>query len=112
MKINSKLLSTSGNGVRNSTFTSGTCKYYKMGKVVCVHISDLWGNSSAYSGNMFTGLPKPIVQPVFMLYSYSTFSQARVRVDSNGIVTSHYSTMEATNSGKQFYGIAVYETND
>lgn len=112
MQINPKLIEKSGTGVRNSTFKNGACSYYRIGNIIILVINDLYGNTTDYDGIIFTGLPKPKTQPVFMCCSYATFSQSRMKVDVNGNVITHYSNVPASSSGQQFYGFCFYETID
>lgn len=101
-----------GEGVRNSTFTFGACRYFKIGPFVIAILSDLYGNSSQYEGTLFTGLPKAQVQQIFLLRSYSTDDYARVVIDTSGNLKTHYSNIPATSSGKQFYGITIYLSSE
>ncbi len=112
MQINPKLIEKSGAGVRNSAFTNGTCSYYRIGNIIILIIADLYGNTTEYDNIIFTGLPKPKTQPIFICRSYRTFSQCRMRVDRDGKVITHYSTVPASSSGQQFYGYCFYETID
>lgn len=109
-------LQITGNGtIVPQELTNGTCAYFKVGKLVVLTIADLYGNSSQITGDgtvLISGLPKAKAAKVFILQSYSTFEQVRVRVTVSGQVCLHYSTLPATSSGKQFYAVFVYETTD
>lgn len=111
----SKLQITGNGTIVPQELTNGTCAYFKIGKLVVLTIADLYGNSSQITGDgtvLISGLPKATAAKVFILQSYSTFEQVRVRVTVNGQVCLHYSTLPATSSGKQFYAVFVYETTD
>lgn len=97
-----------GEATRNSAFTNGTCRYFKIGKFVILIIADLYGNTAEFGGEIFTGLPKPEIQQIFIIQSYTTFSQARLRINANGALNLHYSVVPVTSSGQQFYGIGIY----
>ena len=115
MKINNKLFTKIGTGTRISALTSGVCTYYKIGNVVTVTIGDLYGNSTQITGDgttLITGLPKAKSAKVFILQSYSTFEQVRVRITPSGQICLHYSSLPVTSSSKQFYGTITYETTD
>ena len=95
--------------------TNGVCTYYKIGNVVTVVIGDLYGNSSQITGDgttLITDLPKAKATKVFILQSYSTFEQVRVRITVSGQICLHYSSLPVTSSSKQFYGTITYETTD
>lgn len=115
MKINEKLFTKIGTGTRASALTNGVCTYYKVGNVVTAIIGDLYGNSTQITGDgtmLITNLPKAKSTKVFILQSYSTFEQVRVRITTSGQICLHYSSLPVTSTSKQFYGTITYETTD
>lgn len=99
-----------GEGIRNNSI-SGSCKYYKFNKIVCLVFTDVITYQSLGSDDvLFSGLPPAKAFGVFVLQSYSEFYQARCRIDESGNVALHYSSMGIGGGSRQYYGMFIYET--
>lgn len=100
-----------GKGIRNNSLTSGNCKYCKFNKLVCLFFSDIIANQALGSNTvLFSGLPRAKEIDTFILQSYSEFYQTRCRIEVNGNVSIHYSSMGQGSGARQYYGMFIYET--
>lgn len=89
-------------------FSAGTVKYMKSNNIVHVIIHDLIPTRDILTTDIIANLPKPISSEVFIINSFSTSSQSRVIIDSNGDFHPHYSSLKTGNNSMQYYGNIMY----
>lgn len=91
---------------------------FKIGNLAFVSINTIAFKTSEIPNYsiLFSGLPKPKQQEIFLLYAFNGTSRncIRVRIDESGNIVLHWSSVP--NSGDagniQYGGILIYETTD
>lgn len=105
---------TTGRGTLNSSyFASGNVRYWVIGHIVIVNISDVIVSVSVPSGiisNIIIGLPPAHTGGIaFLLQQFGTDASWRVVLNTDGSIQSHYDGQSP--SGSQWYANFTYVTN-
>ena len=94
-------------------FSSGTCKYIKIGNLVIVYISNLIiaKDITEIHIPVITGVPKSQDYLDFMIFNHDSTS-SRLRVTPQGNIETHYGTFKQGSSGHEIYAYAIYLSSE